>query len=287
MKKFLLDIIKNIIFIYTKKIKNNLKKMANIYDNSFVDADILNGNIIFTKVNGSEYSLQTSQLQDAATLKSVELINGSLKFTKLSGDITIIDLSSYNGFNGVTLDSSNKDLIFYNNNIEVAKVNFNTLINNSFINGNPFISVDIIGDNIVFTMVNGNTRSINIHNIQEQNVISSVDITSDIMKFTQLNGNIKNIDLSIYKNIDDVSYDNSTMKMKFYKNGVMYKELDIKTSFMDNISEVVINELSTEISQRISNDILISTTLSLETSQRISNDNIFRNSLSTEIMQRL
>jgi hypothetical protein len=85
MKLFIIlsILIQNIILIYIKYIKKYFKPMANNYDNSFIDADILDGKLIFTRFDGSTYELSLTSFQDTSTIKNVNLTNNALTFTKI------------------------------------------------------------------------------------------------------------------------------------------------------------------------------------------------------------
>ena len=106
--------------------------MANDYNNSFVLVQVLENNLRFTRGDGSTYDISIASLQNSSVIDDVEISGNSLNFKKVSGDVVSLDLSSYNGFDDVTLDATTKNLTFYNNSEEIISVNFETLINNTF-----------------------------------------------------------------------------------------------------------------------------------------------------------
>lgn len=118
LKPLIKDVVNNVTYNNNKLVfyrdnipflETDINEILLDYNNAFNDAfiDLLNDELVFTKINGQKHSIQLSQLQDRSAFNYSELKNNLLIFTKQSGDINIVDL------NNISLSDLNPDILDY------------------------------------------------------------------------------------------------------------------------------------------------------------------------------
>lgn len=202
-----------------------------------------NKNIIFNKNTVGEATLDLSSLLITETITNVEFndVNKKLSITRYDGNNYDIDLSSLseiaNGINDVKYNTSTTNLTFYRNNASYLVLNLNDIIvhnDNSFVN----IQVDTLTNDLIFTRASGLTYSIPLESLQDRTAYNDIVLSGKVLNFKKQDGDLTTIDLSSlidYSGITDVQFNPTTNIIKYFKDGVFYTEIDLK-SIIDTLT---------------------------------------------------
>jgi len=229
-------------------------------DNSFVDSkvDLTTNQLIFTRANGTTDTISLTELQDRSAYNDVYLDDSMLLFKKQNGDLTTIDLSLLminTGITDVQFDESTNILSFYKEGLLYNTIDLQSIINDFIIDNNSFVDVivDEINGLLKFRKVDGTYDIITIASLQDRTAYNDAILEDNILTFKKQNGDLTTIDLSTIINnetgLTDVTFDNTTNTLIFYKEGVEYISVDLETiiksfiidnnSFIDaNVDEV-------------------------------------------------
>jgi hypothetical protein len=230
--------------------------------NPVVDADIINGELIFKLVDGSSFSLRLQDMQNRNALESVTFSNNILKFVQQDGDIYNVDLSTLQNILDVQFDSENYRLTFIKKNNEQLVIDLTdyatrqSILNetNSRIAGDNHLSTSIVAEASI-------RLSVDTYLYNSVSVESSTRLSKDGILSTSIT--------------NEASLRTSTDMMLSVAN-------ILRVSEIQSLSVRV----GADVSGRTSSDVSLSTSVINEASLRISSDNVISGIVSSEIVTR-
>ena len=238
--------------------KYNGSYISDTFNETFKSAIFEDNKIIFNKNQSNEQELDLSTLVLTNTVSSISLNdNKELVVYKNNGTNYKLDLSVIlnESINNVTFNDADNILTFYRDSVSYLSVNINDIL---LPYNNSFVDVDVDGEDLVFTNINGETRSVSLYSLQDRSAFNYVKLTDNILSFKTQSGDETEIDLSYLNGggsgvsgISDVTINENIIT--FYKNGASYLSFDvdefvnIKFGDINPVSNVTLNNIDNSL----------------------------------------